>query len=234
MVKQPEKEHEIERADLLGREMVDVRLPEDDARAEQLRGDRESRPLGGHVVDGEHVGAAAFQLEREEAVARADVQHAHAGAVGRQLEHLQLQRRVVDAGRDDAGTHFDPVVPARVGRDHRASVRVGHQSSHRSTHYNASGPVASIQLTSIEYLPAAAEWLSGCVIDLPRVGDPADGHVLEVAGWVVGRHTPVATIEILHDTHWLTGTPVLLVRPDVTRYIWSSPTRRCARAFRWR
>ena len=74
-------------------------------------------------------------------------------------------------------------------------------------------------MTSIEYLPAAAEWLSGCVIDLPRVGDPADGHVLEVAGWVVGRHTPVATIEILHDTHWLTGTPVLLVRPDVTRYL---------------
>jgi hypothetical protein len=82
-------------------------------------------------------------------------------------------------------------------------------------------------MTSIEYLPAAAEWLSGCVIDLPRVGDPADGHVLELAGWVVGRHTPVATVEILHDTHWLTGTPVLLVRPDVTR-IWSSPTRHCA------
>ena len=77
----------------------------------------------------------------------------------------------------------------------------------------------SVQVTSIEYLPAAAEWLSGCVIDLPRVGDPADGHVLEVAGWVVGRQTPVATIEILHDTHWLTGTPVLLVRPDVTRYL---------------
>ena len=74
-------------------------------------------------------------------------------------------------------------------------------------------------MTSIEYLPAAAEWLSGYVIDLPRVGDPSDGHVLEVAGWVVGRHTPVATIEILHDTHWLTGTPVLLVRPDVTRYL---------------
>jgi hypothetical protein len=74
-------------------------------------------------------------------------------------------------------------------------------------------------MTSIEYLPAAADWLSGCVIDLPRVGDPADGHVLELAGWVVGRHTPVATIEILHDTHWLTGTPVLLVRPDVTRYL---------------
>ena len=74
-------------------------------------------------------------------------------------------------------------------------------------------------MTSIEYLPAAAEWLSGCVIDLPRVGDAADGHVLEVAGWVVGRQTPVATIEILHDTHWLTGTPVQLVRPDVTRYL---------------
>jgi hypothetical protein len=74
-------------------------------------------------------------------------------------------------------------------------------------------------MTSIEYLPAAAEWLSGCAIDLPRIVDRTDGHVLEVAGWVVGRHTTVATIEILHDTHWLTGTPVLLVRPDVTRHL---------------
>jgi len=74
-------------------------------------------------------------------------------------------------------------------------------------------------MTSIEYLPAAADWLTGCAIDIPCVGAPIDGHVLEVAGWVVGRHSPVATIEILHDTHWQTGTPVLLVRPDVTRHL---------------
>jgi len=74
-------------------------------------------------------------------------------------------------------------------------------------------------MTAIEYLPAAADWLTGCAIDLPRVGEPIGGHVLEVAGWVVGRHSTVATIEILHDTHWLTGTPVQLVRPDVTRHL---------------
>ena len=81
------------------------------------------------------------------------------------------------------------------------------------------GSVGSIQMTSIEYLPASAEWLSGCSIDLPRVDERIDGHVLEIAGWVVGRHTHVDTIEILHDTHWLTGTPVQLVRPDVTRHL---------------
>jgi hypothetical protein len=79
--------------------------------------------------------------------------------------------------------------------------------------------VSFIQATSIEYLPAAAEWLSGCAIDLPSINESTDGHVLTVAGWAVGRHTRVATIEILHDTHWLTGTPVLLVRPDVTRHL---------------
>jgi Sulfotransferase family len=79
--------------------------------------------------------------------------------------------------------------------------------------------VTSIQATSIEYLPAAADWLSGCAIDLPRVGESIDGHVMEIAGWAVGRHTSVATIEVLFDTHWLTGTPVQLVRPDVTRYL---------------
>src|SRR5262245_21083544 len=81
------------------------------------------------------------------------------------------------------------------------------------------GPVASIQMTSIEYLPAAADWLSGCSIDLPRVGAPIDGHVGEIAGSLVGRHTHVSTIEVLHDTNRLTGAPVLLVRPDVTRHL---------------
>ncbi len=79
--------------------------------------------------------------------------------------------------------------------------------------------MTSIQTTSIEYLPAAADWLSGCAIDLPRAGETTDGHVLHVAGWAVARDTTVATIEILHDTHWMTGTPVLLVRPDVTRHL---------------
>lgn len=79
--------------------------------------------------------------------------------------------------------------------------------------------MTAIQITSIEYLPAAADWLSGCAIDLPRSGEGIDGHVLHIAGWVVGRQSTVATIEILHDTHWLTGTPVLLVRPDVARYL---------------
>jgi len=68
-------------------------------------------------------------------------------------------------------------------------------------------------------MPAASEWLSGCAIDVPRLEEPMDGHILEIAGWAVGRHTRVATIEILHQTDWLTGMPVLLVRPDVTRYL---------------
>jgi hypothetical protein len=74
-------------------------------------------------------------------------------------------------------------------------------------------------MTSIEYLPSASEWLSGRVIDFPRVGDSTGGHTLEVAGWAVGRHHRVATIEIFHDTDWLTGLPVQLVRPDVTQYL---------------
>lgn len=79
--------------------------------------------------------------------------------------------------------------------------------------------MSSIQVTAIEYLPDAANWLSGCVVDLPCAGASIDGHVLEIAGWVVGRYTQVNTIEILHDMHWLTGTPVRLVRPDVTRHL---------------
>jgi hypothetical protein len=74
-------------------------------------------------------------------------------------------------------------------------------------------------MTSIERLPAAGQWLTGCAIDLPRVDEPAEGHFLDVAGWVVGRDRIVAAVEILHDTNWLTGAPVLLRRPDVTRHL---------------
>lgn len=51
-------------------------------------------------------------------------------------------------------------------------------------------------MASIEDLPTAAERLSGYVMDFPRVGDSTDGHVMAVAGWVVGRHTTVASIAI--------------------------------------
>jgi hypothetical protein len=76
-----------------------------------------------------------------------------------------------------------------------------------------------MQMTSIVCLPDAGESLTGCTIDLPRVHEVIDGHVLQIAGWVVGRDTSVVKIEVFHDTHVLTGMPVLLVRPDVTRHL---------------
>ena len=74
-------------------------------------------------------------------------------------------------------------------------------------------------MTSIERLSAAAESLTGFAIDLPRVRESIDGHVMDIAGWVVGRHANVVKIEILHDTHWLTSVPMLLVRPDVGSHL---------------
>ena len=76
-----------------------------------------------------------------------------------------------------------------------------------------------MQMTSIVCLPAAGEWLTGSTIDLPRVHEAIDGHVLEIAGWVVGRDTSVVKVDILHDTQWLTSVPALLVRPDVARHL---------------
>ena len=79
--------------------------------------------------------------------------------------------------------------------------------------------MASIRIESIESLPAAADWIAGCGIDLPRVNEANEGNILDIGGWVVGRHTNVVRIEILHDTHLLTSMPVLLVRPDVTKHL---------------
>jgi hypothetical protein len=77
----------------------------------------------------------------------------------------------------------------------------------------------TIQATSIELVPSAGESLAGYTIDLPRVRQPIDGHFLEIAGWVVGRDDKAVKIEVRHDTHWLTGIPVQLVRPDVVNHL---------------
>ena len=79
--------------------------------------------------------------------------------------------------------------------------------------------MASIRIASIESLPAAADYITGSGIDLPRVNEAIDGNIVDVAGWVVGRDAKVVKVEIHHDTHLLTGMPVLLVRPDVTDHL---------------
>ena len=112
VVDHAEEEDEVEGPVLLRIERVDVLGDVRRLRVEQLGGDREARVIGRLVVEGDDLaGAAPFRLEREEAVAGADVEHAHPGEVLRHLELRQGLRRVVHARRPDPRRDLDPVVP---------------------------------------------------------------------------------------------------------------------------
>src|SRR5262249_17453143 len=80
------------------------------------------------VIGGDDAGrAAAFGLEREEPVPRADVQHRSALERRGKVEPRQTQRRVVDALRDDAMAEVDRVIPARRVRARAESVGIAHR-----------------------------------------------------------------------------------------------------------
>ena len=71
-------------------------------------------------------------------------------------------------------------------------------------------------LTEItEVLPAAPGGaLAGFSLDAPAPG-AADTYALDLRGWVVGAHSPVASVLVLRDGVLLRRLPVEIERPDV-------------------
>ena len=86
VIEDAEKEHDVELADPLGRQIHDVDVDVLDFRTERTPGEFESclraptGPVPGKVVGRDDPGgAAALGFEREEAVPGADVEHAQTG-----------------------------------------------------------------------------------------------------------------------------------------------------------
>ena len=63
--------------------------------------------------------------------------------------------------------------------------------------------------------PSAFESISDFRIDLPKSSREYNGHLLEIAGWVVGRHSSVETLIIRHKFSAIASIPVSVPRPDV-------------------
>jgi hypothetical protein len=82
-----------------------------DTRAEKLSGEGESAVDHGDVVDRHDLGAAALQLECEEAVARTEIECPHPTTVDGDGQHLEHGSRLVRAGRNGSGPYLNGVVP---------------------------------------------------------------------------------------------------------------------------
>ena len=130
MVEQPQHEHDVEGPEPLRRAVEDVLLDVGHVRLEDAGGQREAGRVRRQVVHRDHLGAALLRLEREETVARSEIEHSLAYQRERQLEHLEDLPRVVDARRDDVGRELDAVVPVVVRRDRVERGPAAHRKRH--------------------------------------------------------------------------------------------------------
>jgi hypothetical protein len=57
--------------------------------------------------------------------------------------------------------------------------------------------------------------LWGRDVDLPKPGSQTSGHGIEIAGWALGRSSPVVAVEVVHEDTVVRRTPITMRRPHV-------------------
>ena len=72
-----------------------------------------------------------------------------------------------------------------------------------------------IEIDDIIPLPEAAEHLAGSSVERPTVGDGGELWSLGVSGWVLGRHEPVTSVDVVHQHVRVRSAPAGHDRPDV-------------------
>jgi hypothetical protein len=75
-------------------------------------------------------------------------------------------------------------------------------------------------MTLVEVLDVAlsevdTEPLGGRNIEAPKPQSRVDGDSILVVGWVLGRSSPVITVEVVHGATVLQSVPIDVPRPDV-------------------
>ena len=69
---------------------------------------------------------------------------------------------------------------------------------------------------SLSELNPAVLW--GRNLEFPRAGTWAEGHAIEIIGWVLGREAPAVAVEMTADGRLLGRVPVNIQRPDVAAF----------------
>lgn len=113
VVEHAQEEHDIEAADAIRRELVDVGKDKLNLRPERLA--RREECLALYDIGGNHFGAPALHLKAEPPIPAADVQHALAAQIVRDGEPFQARAQMGDAlpAFDDAAVRqLKAVIPS--------------------------------------------------------------------------------------------------------------------------
>jgi len=78
--------------------------------------------------------------------------------------------------------------------------------------------MSTTEITHVELYPVDSERLWGFFIDFPTPGSKREVYDFELAGWVLGKHSPVLGIEVCASDGSVRKIPVTLPRPDISRH----------------
>ena len=87
--------------------------------------------------------------------------------------------------------------------------------------------MTTFEVTEVGLLPERQERLLGFEIDVPRAGAREQVHALHVVGWVVGRESPVVSVDLIHQGELVRVTPVRGPREDVAAAVGVEPATDC-------
>lgn len=77
--------------------------------------------------------------------------------------------------------------------------------------------MAVVEVINVSMAPRNPQWLWGCSIDTPKVGDTADVYAIDIGGWALGRKSCIVAVNIVYDGG-SRSVPLEFARPDVTKH----------------
>lgn len=83
--------------------------------------------------------------------------------------------------------------------------------------------MSATQINDVTVLAPRAEGLVGCNIERPLINNQHDTFCIQVLGWVLGRSSPITTVEVIADGRIVQTASVNCPRPDVGKAFPASP-----------
>jgi glycosyltransferase involved in cell wall biosynthesis len=82
--------------------------------------------------------------------------------------------------------------------------------------YGKSSTLAeAVEIVDVRPSTPSFDRLCGNNIESPEVGSLVDGYVFHVAGWVLGKGSPVVAVEVAHEGNVVRRVPITVHRPDI-------------------
>jgi glycosyltransferase involved in cell wall biosynthesis len=78
--------------------------------------------------------------------------------------------------------------------------------------------LAIVEILKVTHCEIPNEQLWGRNLEAPQPGNQSAGHILELAGWVLGRRSPAVAIEVIAKSRLLRRATIDIRRPDVAAH----------------